>query len=1016
MTDVLSPRPVPAPPGPAVFRAEGEMAALMREVDWAATPLGPVHVWPVSLRSTVSTLLASRHAMFLWWGPDLIQFYNDGYRLSLGPDRHPSALGHRGRECWAEIWPTIGSEVESIMAGGPATWHEDHLVPITRGDRVHDVYWSYSYSPVQDDDGGVGGVLVTVQETTRRVIEERRVRLVRELVTALQGPGTPAGACDVAAKTLASAPHDLAFSLFYLVQPDGGTFRLAAADGLAPGSPSAPEMMRISDDTPWPVAAALSAAAHDVALPRTVPAERIERAAWPEPVREVVTVPIASAAGARQLHGLLVAGLNPRVPCDEAYREFVRQVARETASALDRIARERKDREVARIAARAERELLERVFELAPSFLAVLRGPDHRFELVNPAYYQLVGHRELLGRTVAEAIPEVAGQGFIELLDRVYRTGEPFVGNELAVELQSTPGGSLESRYVNLVYQAIRGEDGEVAGLLATGVDVTALVHTRKAVERALVETERLASERDAERQKLLTVLEQSPLAVAIIEAPGGRILFLNSKFAEIFGYTVDLDDFATYSDHYHGVHPDGRRIGSEEWPIVQALRTGEIITGRILEVVHSSGRRVQIDANAAPVRDAEGRIIAAVAIFRDVTAERRTERQLRDAQRIQAVGTLAGGVAHEVNNQMTAVLGFGEFVLRALGPDHPQADDMRLVMRSAERAARVSQQLLAFTRQQVTRPTVVELPELLARLAPVLRQLLGADKQLVTPPAEPVPPISADADQVEQVLINLVANARDATDTGGRVTISLAAVTLEAELPAAAMEPVAPGRYVRLSVADTGHGMSPGTLERVFDPFFTTKDVGKGTGLGLSMVYGTLRRHGGYVRASSTPGAGTTMDLYWPIAAGPAGAAGASAGSDSYESGDAASGAVVLVAEDEPAVRALVARALREGGYRVAEAADGRAAFEMIDGGAVRPDLVVTDVVMPELNGRQLHDALRARWPAVPVLFTSGHTGEAGVLERLVPAGAAFLGKPFTPEALRRAVDELLAASRAHE
>ena len=136
MTDVLSPRPATAAPGPAVFRADGEMAALMREVDWAATPLGPVHAWPASLRSTVSTLLASRHAMFLWWGPDLIQFYNDGYRQSLGPDRHPSALGHRGRECWAEIWPTIGSEVESIMTGGPSTWHEDHLVPITRGDRA----------------------------------------------------------------------------------------------------------------------------------------------------------------------------------------------------------------------------------------------------------------------------------------------------------------------------------------------------------------------------------------------------------------------------------------------------------------------------------------------------------------------------------------------------------------------------------------------------------------------------------------------------------------------------------------------------------------------------------------------------------------------------------------------------------------------------------------------------------------------------------------------------------------
>jgi PAS domain S-box-containing protein len=1014
MTDVLSELPAVGS-CPPVFRHDGEMAALMRDFDWAGTSIGPPARWPASLRSTVSTLLASRHAMFLWWGPDLLQFYNDGYRPSLGPDRHPSALGARGRECWAEIWPIIGPEVESIMAGGPATWHEDHLVPITRGDRVHDVFWSYSYSPVQDDAGQVGGVLVTVQETTHRVISERRVRVVRELVTALQRTSSPENACRAAGTVLESASHDLGFSLIYLLEPDGRTLRLAFAHGVAADGAIAPRTMQLADDAPWPSASALAA---PEPLRSPVPGQPVSQR-WPEPIGEALTLAIASAGSGRPLHGILVAGLNPRIPCDTQYVEFVAQVAREVGAALDRITGEEREREMERAAARAERESLERVFELAPSFLAVLRGPEHRFELANPAYYQLVGHRELIGRTVQEALPEVASQGFVELLDRVYATGEPFVGNELAVELEPTPGHPSEVRYVNLVYQPIRDADGAVSGLLATGVDVTALVRTRQAVERALIETERLAAERDAERQKLRTVLEQSPVAVAIIEAPSGRILFLNSKFEEIFGYSVGLDHISSYSDHYYGLHPDGRRIQSEEWPIAQSLRTGEIITGRILEIMHATGRRVQIDANAAPVRDAEGRIIAAVAIFRDVTAERRTERQLRDAQRIQSVGTLAGGVAHEVNNQMTAVLGFGEFVLNALGADHPQSDDMRQVMRAAARAARVSQQLLAFTRQQITRPTVVELPELIARLAPVLRQLLGADKYLLLPAAPPLPPISADADQVEQVLINLVANARDATETGDRITIAIAAVTLNSELPAGGAESIAPGRYVRLTVADTGHGMSPETLERAFDPFFTTKDVGKGTGLGLSMVYGTLRRHGGYVRAMSTIGAGTIMELYWPVAAGPAAVAaeGGPAGSDQVADTASERASLVLIAEDEPAVRLLAARALRGGGYQVAEARDGAAALALMESGTIRPDLIVTDVVMPNLNGRQLHDAVQARWPDLPVLFTSGHTGEAAVLERLVPAGAAFLGKPFTPESLRSAVDGLIAASRVqHE
>jgi hypothetical protein len=159
------------------------MASLMRDFDWSSTPLGPVSQWPQSLRTAVGVLLSTLHPMFIWWGPDLIQFYNDAYRRSLGPDRHPSALGRGGRECWAEIWPTIGPEIEAIMAGGEATWHEDHLVPITRGDRVQDVYWSYSYSPILDDEGEVGGVLVTVQETTRRVLTERRARLLQQLAT-----------------------------------------------------------------------------------------------------------------------------------------------------------------------------------------------------------------------------------------------------------------------------------------------------------------------------------------------------------------------------------------------------------------------------------------------------------------------------------------------------------------------------------------------------------------------------------------------------------------------------------------------------------------------------------------------------------------------------------------------------------------------------------------------------------------------------------------------------------------
>ena len=997
---------LPLPTAAELFLGgQGEMARLTRAYDWAATPLGPVEGWSASLRTTVGTLLASRHAMFLWWGPELIQFYNDGYRPSLGPDRHPSALGARGRECWAEIWPIIGPEVDSIMAGGDASWHEDHLVPITRGDRVYDVYWSYSYSPVRDDDGGVGGVLVTVQETTRRVVSERRTRLLQELARGMLPAGTAPEVCRAAAACFRSAPDDVAFALIYLAEPGRAAFRLAHAAGIEPGHPAAPLELVPGHDAPA-----------DVWAP---PSGRVVCARWPEAVRAAATLPIVG--GGTRTAGWLVLGLNPRLPADDEATRFVVQVVHELGRALEGVHRRERERAAAAAAARAERELLASVFELAPSFLAVLRGPEHVFELANPAYYQLVGHRDVLGRPVREALPEVEGQGFFELLDQVYRSGEPFVGSEVLVQLQPRPGGPLETRYVNLVYQAMRDASGEVAGILATGIDVTSLVEARHIIERALAETERIAAARDAEGRQLRTVLEQAPLAIAIT-GPAGEILFANPMFERLLGRPAEDTRAESYSEAYTGFHLDGRPIASHEWAGARAVLRGEAVEGEVIQIIQAPrrgpiGRRLTVWIGAAPVRDAEGRITGAVIMLRDITAERRTEQQLRDAQRLQAVATLAGGVAHEVNNALQGTLGFGSFVLRALGPEHPQAADMRLVLQSAERAARVSQQLLAYTRQQITQPRPVDLRELTGDLRPVLQQLLGADKTLVLElPADPLPRIQADPLQVEQILINLVANARDATDTGGRVTLRLrrAEVTRTNEGATADMGfRLPPGTYVRLSVADTGHGMSVDTLGRIFDPFFTTKPVGEGTGLGLSMVYGSVKQHGGYVGARSVSGQGTTMELYWPearVEAPPAVADGAAAGDGTASLGQRA---VVVVADDEPLVRALTVRTLEEEGYTVHAAEDGQAALELFDREGIVPDLVITDVIMPRRNGRQLYDAVVARWPGTPVLFISGHPGEEALLQRLLPAGAPFLQKPFRADELARAAAERLQRRR---
>ncbi|HEU5051445.1 MAG TPA: PAS domain-containing protein, partial [Gemmatimonadales bacterium] len=285
-------------PAETLFRGGGEMAALARELDWSSTPVGPVESWSASLRSIVSTLLASRHPMFLWWGPELTQFYNDAYRQSLGPDRHPAALGARGRECWAEIWPIIGPEVDDIMANGAATWHEDHLVPITRGDRVHDVYWSYSYSPVQDDDGSVGGVLVTVQETTRRVVGERRARLLQTLATELLQARSVDDVCTASVAALSRGPDDVACVLLYLLDDAAGVLRYCGGLGVRPGAEAAPRELSPGSDAPWPVASALAAAGTAPGGIDSAPVSGIQCERWPEPISEAVTTAIAAAPSA----------------------------------------------------------------------------------------------------------------------------------------------------------------------------------------------------------------------------------------------------------------------------------------------------------------------------------------------------------------------------------------------------------------------------------------------------------------------------------------------------------------------------------------------------------------------------------------------------------------------------------------------------------------------------------------------------------------------------------------------
>jgi len=395
----------------------------------------------------------------------------------------------------------------------------------------------------------------------------------------------------------------------------------------------------------------------------------------------------------------------------------------------------------------------------------------------------------------------------------------------------------------------------------------------------------------------------------------------------------------------------------------------------------------------------------------RDYLADRqRSEERVRQAQKMDAVGKLAGGVAHEVNNMMTAVIGFAEYALKELPSDHVVRPDIEEVIKAGTRAAAVTQQLLAFSRRQPHQPSLLSLQQVIPELGKLLARLLGAEHELrIDVPAD-LPSVLADRNQLEQVLVNLALNARDAMNPGGRLTIEGSAVSIDEGTATTPVVEIRPGRYVRTRVTDSGHGMSAEAREHAFEPFYTTKPLGQGTGLGLSTVYGIIKQSGGYVWIDSRPGQGTTVTVDLPAVSEPV------ATRPERTSSPIHGRETVLVVEDEPLVRRLARRALEEHGYTVLEASDGREALAKLANPEQSIGLVLSDLVMPRMSGRELGQEISRRFPGVPVLFMSGYTGEDVRRRGLLEGSAPFVQKPFTPEGLARRVRTLLDGNMADD
>ncbi len=456
-----------------------------------------------------------------------------------------------------------------------------------------------------------------------------------------------------------------------------------------------------------------------------------------------------------------------------------------------------------------------------------------------------------------------------------------------------------------------------------------------------------------------------------------------------------------TYEGFREHIHPEDRdRVDAA---FSYALQGGGLDVE--FRVVWPDGTVRWLSDHGLLISDQQGRPEYLTGAVIDITERKSAEERLIQVQRMDAVGQLAGGVAHEINNMMTAVLGFSELLLNQLRASDPARADVTQIRKAAGRAAMITGQLLAFSRQRPLEPRVLDLNRLIADLEPMLRRLMGEDKLVVLDLSPSLGYVRADPGSLEQVIVNLAINARDAMPSGGTLTLATRREAIE-KSPRHHSDGPPPGPHVVLSVADTGHGMDQGTRAKVFEPFFTTKDVGQGTGLGLAVVQGIVNQSGGTIRLESAVGRGTTFEIYLPETDQPLAS---EAAPDSQETTAPPGTKSVLVVEDEELVRDFACRLINAQGYRCLQAANGAQALEWVQERGDELHLILTDVVMPVMGGRELADRIARLRPELPVLYMSAYSAEEVTRRGLLPPDVPFVQKPFTPTALGQKLRELL-------
>jgi PAS domain S-box-containing protein len=596
------------------------------------------------------------------------------------------------------------------------------------------------------------------------------------------------------------------------------------------------------------------------------------------------------------------------------------------------------------------------------------------YTYVSPHVRDLLGYRpeEMLGRKPLDFMPAEEARRVQTVFGPITMAHKPF----------------------RVLEKTHRHRNGSLIVLETSGVPVFDAVGRfggYRGVDRDITERRK----REQELVRLAAAVEQTADSILITDVDG-NIQYVNPAFERITGYSeaeaLGRNARLLRSDK------NSSQVYEDLW---RTIKRGDIWVGQLTNR-RKDGTYFDQHVTISPVRDDSGKVVNYVAVKQDRTAQLQVERQLQQSQRLEAIGQLAGGVAHDFNNLLTAILGYSELSLRRLKPDDRIAHHVNEIRKAAERAAALTRQLLAFSRKQILEPRILNLNSVVSDLNQMLRRLIGEDIDLVTRFDEDLKSVKADPTKMEQVIMNLIINARDAMPRGGKLIIETHNATMSPGYNVH-RQALAAGEYVVLAVTDTGVGMNAETQTHIFEPFFTTKECGNGTGLGLSMVYGIVKQSEGYIRVRSELGEGTTFEVYLPSVE----AVADPQSRPLHEPIETGSETLLLV-EDDSSVRRVTARLLKSAGYIVIEAESGKEALYAISK-YPKIDLVISDVVMPEMGGRELAEKLRHLIPGTRMLFMSGYEDDAVLRAEVAEKEIGFLEKPFTPQTLTRKVRDMI-------